>query len=94
MTVLRRTIRAAMIAAVAAAGASAANAQGIGLPTQSGGKPIEIHADQGIEWQSKNKAYIARGNAKAVQGDVSVLADMLTAYYTDDQGGTTSFMRA
>ncbi len=93
MTELRKTIRMALIAAALAAGTSAAGAQGIGLPTQSGGKPIEIHADQGIEWQSKTKAYIARGNAKAVQGDVSVLADMLTAYYTDDKGGTTSIWR-
>ncbi len=86
-------MHAALITAFAAAGASAARAQGIGLPNQSGGKPIEIHADQGIEWHSKNKAYIARGNAKAVQGDVSVLADMLTAYYKDGQGGTTSIWR-
>ena len=44
-----------------------ASAQGIGLPGQSGDKPIEINAEQGIEWQQKNKAYIARGNARAAQ---------------------------
>ena len=35
-------------------------AQGIGLPGQSGDKPIEIKADDGIEWQQKNKAYICK----------------------------------
>ena len=31
-------------------------AQGIGLPDQSKGAPIEINAEQGIEWQQKTKA--------------------------------------
>ena len=67
----------------------AAIAQGVGLPGQSGDKPIEINAEQGIEWQQRNKAYIARGNARAAQGDVAVHADVLTAYYrATDAGGT------
>ena len=72
---------------------AAAIAQGIGLPGQSGDKPIEIHADQGIEWQKNNKAYIARGNARAAQGDVAVLADTLTAYYRETEGGGTDIWR-
>lgn len=68
-------------------------AQGIGLPGQSGDKPIEINADQGIEWQQNNKAYIARGNARAAQGDVAVLADTLTAYYRETETGGTDIWR-
>ena len=69
------------------------NAQGIGLPGQSGDKPIEIYADQGIEWQQKNKIYIARGNARAAQGAVAVRADRLTAYYRDTENGNTDIWR-
>lgn len=68
-------------------------AQGIGLPGQSGDKPIEIKADEGIEWQQKNKAYIARGNARAVQGDVAVLADTLIAFYRETETGATDIWR-
>ena len=68
-------------------------AQGIGLPGQSSNKPIEIKADEGIEWQQKNKAYIARGNARAAQGDVVVLADTLTAYYRETETGATDIWR-
>lgn len=46
-----------------------------------GNEPIEIEADDGIEWIRDAKAYIARGNAKASRGGLSVLADMLTAHY-------------
>ena len=65
-----------------------AGAQGIGFPGRATDKPIEISADQGIEWQQKKNSYTARGNAKAVQGNVAVHADTLTAYYrkTSDQG--------
>lgn len=70
-----------------------ASAQGIGLPGQSGDKPIEINAEQGIEWQQNNKAYLARGNARAAQGDVAVLADTLTAYYRETEGGGTDIWR-
>ena len=67
--------------------------QGIGLPGQSGDKPIEINADEAIEWQQKNRVYIARGNARAAQGDVSVLADTLRAYYRETEAGGTDIWR-
>lgn len=70
-----------------------AGSQGIGLPGQSNDRPIEINADQGIEWQQKTKAYIARGNARAVQGDVAVHAETLTAYYRENSGGGTDIWR-
>ena len=54
----------AMAAAVLMVTAQA-HAQGIGLPGQNRDKPIEIFADEGIEWQQKAQAYIARVNARA-----------------------------
>ena len=44
-------------------------------------QPIEIDADQGIEWLSGEKVYLARGNANAKQGDFSMRADILKAFY-------------
>lgn len=72
---------------------SAIQAQGVGLPGQSRDAPLEINADQGIEWQQQTQAYIARGNARAVQGEVAVHAEILTAYYREKQGGGTSIWR-
>jgi lipopolysaccharide export system protein LptA len=82
----------ALLASLTAGSVSVA-AQGIGLPGQSNDRPIEINADQGIEWQQKTKAYIARGNARAAQGDVAVHADTLTAYYRENDGGSTDIWR-
>ncbi len=73
--------------------AFSAQAQGLGLPGQSRDKPIEINAEDGIEWQQKNKAYIARGNARAAQGDVAVFADTLSAYYRETAAGGTDIWR-
>jgi lipopolysaccharide export system protein LptA len=50
----------------------------------NGNGPIEITADQALEWRRDAKAYVARGNAKANQGGVSVSADLLIAYYQED----------
>jgi len=65
-----------------------ATAGKIGIAERATDKPIEITADQGIEWRQKTSSYSARGNAKAVQGNVAVHAETLTAYYrkTPDQG--------
>ncbi len=57
-----------------------AHAQGISA-LQESDEPLEINADDGIEWQRDNNVYIARGNARAAQGDVELFADTLTAYY-------------
>ena len=68
-------------------------AQGIGLPNQTRENPVEISADEGIEWQRKNQAYIARGNASAKQGDTTVYADTLTAWYKEVQKGQSQIFR-
>jgi lipopolysaccharide export system protein LptA len=67
--------------------------QGVGLPNQSRDIPLEIVADEGIEWRKEEKVYIARGNARAKQGDVSVHAEVLKAYYRDAKSGGTEIWR-
>lgn len=50
-------------------------------------QPVDISADQALEWDRQNARYVARGNAKAVQGDMTLKADELTAAY-DGTGGS------
>lgn len=45
------------------------------------GKPVNIEADQGIEWQQEHHVYIARGNVKATRGQSTLYCDTLYAYY-------------
>jgi lipopolysaccharide export system protein LptA len=70
-----------------------AHAQGLGLPGQDRGKPIEINAEDGIEWRQRDKVYVARGKARAAQGEVTVYADVLTAHYRELKGGSTEIWR-
>ncbi len=41
---------------------------------------VEVTADQSLEWYQDKNIYVARGNAKAVRGDLIVTADLLTAH--------------
>ncbi|MFI4987535.1 MAG: hypothetical protein ACHQF3_08840, partial [Alphaproteobacteria bacterium] len=69
-------------AAAPAPGTGAAAGDNVlGLPGQNNGMPVTVEAEQGIEWQQEKQEYIARGNAKAVRGDVTVYGQVLTAYY-------------
>ncbi|MBN9561131.1 MAG: hypothetical protein J0H14_10455 [Alphaproteobacteria bacterium] len=47
----------------------------------SHGGPIAVTASDGIEWRQNEQEVIARGNARAVRGDVTVTADRLIAHY-------------
>ncbi|MFT5540147.1 MAG: lipopolysaccharide export system protein LptA [Alphaproteobacteria bacterium] len=67
-------------------------AQNLGLGTK-GDKPIQIYADNGIEWNQNTHQYIARGNAKAIQGTTTVYGDTLVAYYEEVAGGNTEVYR-
>ena len=58
--------------------ASAAIAQGIDL---SQGGPIDVTARDGIEWRQQEQVVIARGEARASRGGVTVDADRLIARY-------------
>ncbi len=88
---------AAMVAATVIAAhlfaADGARGQTMGLPGQNREIPIEINADEGIEWQRDARAYIARGNARAVQGNVAIHAETLIAYYRDGAKGGTEIWR-
>lgn len=59
----------------------------------SSDNPIEIEADEGIEWLRDQGQYIARGNAVAAQGDFSVRADKLVADYKETDEGKTEIWR-
>ncbi|NIA67952.1 hypothetical protein HBA54_05045 [Pelagibius litoralis] len=63
-----------------------ANGQAIGN-LQESDEPLEINAEDGIEWNRNDKTYIARGNARAASGEVEVLAEVLTAYYRESPEG-------
>lgn len=108
MTTMPRSARAAglalgLILAAAAAAPLApapAAAQTIDLATgvEADGRPapIEVEADNGIEWLQAEQRFIARGNAVATKGDTQVLADTLIADYREvpeDQGGGTEIFR-
>jgi lipopolysaccharide export system protein LptA len=68
-----------------------AGAQGLNFAT--GDQPIEISADNGIEWQQEQLIFLARGNAVAVRGQVRVRADVLRAHYRKTPDGETSIIR-
>ena len=55
--------------------------------------PIEIYADDGIEWQQENLVFLARGNARAVRGEVTVFGDELRAYYRENPDGSNDIWR-
>ena len=70
-----------------------AAAQVLGLGPSNSDQPLEIYANEGIEWRQNEKSYIARGNARAVRGKFSVHADVLTARYRKVGRGKTEIWR-
>ena len=89
------TIRRAMFAlGVLALGLSpSALGQSLTFSSRDSETPIDVTADGGIEWRQTQKIFVARGNAKAVQGDVSVAADELVAHYRESPTGATEVFR-
>jgi len=59
------------------------NAQTLNFASTDNKQPIEINAEQGIEWKRDELVFLARGNAHAIRGDVNVYADTLKAYYRE-----------
>jgi len=55
--------------------------------------PIEITAEDGIEWWQPKQLYIARGNAKATRNDIDLFGDELTAHYRSDSEGNREIWR-
>lgn len=73
--------------------AAAPAAAQVGGALNRGDGPLEIEADEGIEWRRKEKLYVARGNARAASGGLEVFGDSLTAHYrTDDSGSSEVFL--
>ncbi len=60
-----------------------AHAQGLDM---SKGGPVEVTSREGIEWHQHEMLVIARGDARAVRGTVTVAADTLTAHYRKKPG--------
>jgi lipopolysaccharide export system protein LptA len=86
VTALRSLALAAALVLAAPLGAGAqdqaAGASGDTGFDFGGGQPIEISADNGIEWNRDAKTYTARGNAVAAQGTSELHADTLVASYS------------
>lgn len=51
------------------------------ISTSKGSEPLEITADNTLEWDRDNKLFTANGNAKARQGDTAVEGQKLQARY-------------
>lgn len=74
-------------------GIKPASAQGLASFGGGGDTPIEIYADEGIEWQQDQLVFLARGNARAVRGTLEVFADELRAYYRENARGGSDIWR-
>ena len=68
-------------------------AQSLSLGGVSGDLPIEVYAQDGIEWQQDGSLFVARGDARAVRGGVEVLSDELRAYYRKNPSGQSEVWR-
>ncbi len=64
-----------------------AQAQGIDL---SGGGPVDVTATDGIEWRQTEQVIVARRDARAIRGDVTVDADRLLARYRPAGGAAAT----
>lgn len=67
-------------------------AQNLPISTTSA-QPLEISADQALEWDRANKKYTARGHAIATQDDMQVDADLLVADYREGTDKKTEIYR-
>jgi lipopolysaccharide export system protein LptA len=54
------------------------------------GGPIDITARDGLEWRQNEQEVIARGDARATRGTVTVTADTLTAWYRKKNAAETA----
>ncbi|MBL6946937.1 MAG: hypothetical protein ISR47_09885 [Rhodospirillales bacterium] len=68
-------------------------AQNLNFSSAASDLPIEILADDGIEWQQDGKIFVARGNARATRGEATIYADLLRAYYRKGPKGGTEISR-
>lgn len=62
----------------------AAQSQGLNPDAK---QPLEITADESLEWHRNEQFFLARKNVKAVQGTTTLKSALLTAKYRDGQSG-------
>ena len=55
---------------------------------------LEIEASGFLEWNQENKSYIAKGDAIATQGQRTIQADKLTAFYESEENRDITKIRA
>jgi lipopolysaccharide export system protein LptA len=84
-------VRRAGIALAALLLAGGALAQGIDL---SQGGPVEVTSNDGIEWRQAEQVIVARGQARATRGGVTVESDRLIARYRPRGGAGAAAARA
>jgi lipopolysaccharide export system protein LptA len=77
------------LALLFAAPAAAQNLD-LGGPPGATPQPVDISAAQGITWSQDSQTITATGGAKAVRGNVTVVADELVAHYRKKPGATAS----
>ena len=70
----------ALAVPLSARAANAPAAGGPSAPTHDQGT-FEVTADRDLEWLQQDHAYVARGNAVAKRGTVTLMADLIIAYY-------------
>ncbi len=95
-TSMMKRWRCRLIAGVTMAALSlpcAAMAQSLSLGGAKGDQPIEVYAQDGIEWQQDGSLFVARGDARAVRGEVEVLSDELRAHYRENASGQSEVWR-
>jgi len=88
---MKRLIGLLLLVAICGSRVDVVHAQSLNFG--SGDKPIEIFADNGIEWQQEKLLFVARGNARALRGGVDIKADELRAYYREVGNGKTEIWR-
>lgn len=80
-----------LVACPAAAKTPSAKALPAAPSAASGGDgPLDISAEESLEWHEDQKLYVARGAARAMRGDTSVEADLLTAHQREKTDGAKS----
>lgn len=88
------TLTAMLVAVTLAFGTvHSVSAQSLNFGGTGGDEPIDVYAENGIEWQQENSLFIARGDARAVRGQVEVLSDELRAYYREGDVGQSEIWR-
>ncbi len=83
---LRRAATALLLVLIGGVGQASAQSLG-GVELGDSDAPLEITANDGIEWRRDEKVYVARGNAHAARGEMAVDADVLTARYREGADG-------